>query len=243
MKEPLYDPNELPGIVGTNLKKQFPIREVIARIVDGSSFAEWKPNYGTTLITGFAKIHGYPVGILGNEGILFSESSLKGAHFIELCCQRDIPLVFLQNITGFMVGSQAEAEGIAKNGAKLVTAVATAGVEKFTVVVGSSAGAGAYAMSGRAYSPRFLWMWPNAKVSVMGPDQLTAVMETVGKSVDPELRDRIERESDATFSSARLWDDGVIAPAQTRHVLGMGLSAALGGSREKPTTKFGIFRM
>lgn len=241
--EPLHDPNELAGVVGTDLKKQIPMHQVIARIVDGSEFAEFKKDYGTTLITGFARIHGYPVGIIANNGILFSESSLKGAHFIELCCQRNIPLVFLQNITGFMVGSDAEKGGIAKNGAKLVTAVACADVPKFTVVVGSSAGAGNYGMCGRAYSPRFLWMWPNAKIGVMGPDQLTAVMETVGKSVDPELRDRIERESDAAFSSARLWDDGVIPPAQTRHMLGMGLKAALGGSTEKQSTKFGVFRM
>lgn len=241
--EPLYDPNELTGIVGTNLKKQIPIHEIIARIVDGSEFAEFKKDYGTTLITGFAKIHGYQIGIIANNGILFSESSLKGAHFIELCCQRNIPLVFLQNITGFMVGSDAEKGGIAKNGAKLVMAVACAEVPKFTVVVGSSAGAGNYGMCGRAYSPRFLWMWPNSKIGVMGPDQLTAVMETVGKSVDPELRDRIERESDAAFASARLWDDGVIPPAQTRHMLGMGLKAALGGSTEKQATRFGVFRM
>lgn len=241
--EPLHDPKELAGIVGTDLKKQIPIHQIIGRIVDGSEFAEFKKDYGTTLITGFARIHGYPVGVIANNGILFSESSLKGAHFIELCCQRNIPLVFLQNITGFMVGSDAEKGGIAKNGAKLVTAVACAEVPKFTVVVGSSAGAGNYGMCGRAYSPRFLWMWPNAKIGVMGPDQLTAVMETVGKSVDPELRDRIERESDAAFSSARLWDDGVIPPAQTRHMLGMGLKAALGGSTEKQATKFGVFRM
>lgn len=243
VKEPLHDTSELVGIVGTNLKKQILMHEVIARIVDGSEFSEFKKDYGTTLITGFARIYGYPVGIIANNGILFSESSLKGAHFIELCCQRNIPLVFLQNITGFMVGSDAEKGGIAKNGAKLVTAVACADVPKFTVVVGSSAGAGNYGMCGRAYSPRFLWMWPNAKIGVMGPDQLTAVMETVGKSVDPELRDRIERESDAAFSSARLWDDGVIPPAQTRHMLGMGLKAALGGSTEKQATKFGVFRM
>lgn len=243
VKEPLHDPNELSGIVGTNLKKQIPMHEIIARIVDGSEFSEFKKDYGTTLITGFAKIYGYPVGIIANNGILFSESSLKGAHFIELCCQRNIPLVFLQNITGFMVGSDAEKGGIAKNGAKLVTAVACADVPKFTVVVGSSAGAGNYGMCGRAYSPRFLWMWPNAKIGVMGAEQLTAVMETVGKSVDPELRDRIERESDAAFSSARLWDDGVIPPAQTRHMLGMGLKAALGGSAPKQDTRFGVFRM
>ncbi|EXJ78460.1 propionyl-CoA carboxylase beta chain [Capronia coronata CBS 617.96] len=241
--EPLYDPEELAGIVGTNLRKQIPMHEIIARIVDGSEFAEFKKDYGTTLLTGFAKIHGYQVGIVANNGILFSESSLKGAHFIELCCQRNIPLVFLQNISGFMVGADAEKGGIAKNGAKLVTAVACANVPKFTVVVGSSAGAGNYGMCGRAYSPRFLWMWPNAKIGVMGADQLTAVMETVGKSVDPELRDRIERESDATFSSARLWDDGVIPPAQTRNMLGMGLKAALGGRVEETSTKFGVFRM
>ena len=243
IREPLYDPEDLAGIVGTNLRKQIPMHEVIARIVDGSEFAEFKKDYGTTLLTGFAKIHGYQVGILANNGILFSESSLKGAHFIELCCQRNIPLVFLQNISGFMVGADAEKGGIAKNGAKLVTAVACADVPKFTVVVGSSAGAGNYGMCGRAYSPRFLWMWPNAKIGVMGPEQLTAVMETVGKSVDPELRDRIERESDATFSSARLWDDGVIPPSETRNMLGLGLKAALGGRVDEVRTQFGVFRM
>ncbi len=243
VREPLYDPDELAGIVGTNLRKQIPMHEVIARIVDGSEFVEFKKEYGTTLLTGFAKIHGYQVGIIANNGILFSESSLKGAHFIELCCQRNIPLIFLQNISGFMVGADAEKGGIAKNGAKLVTAVACANVPKFTVVVGSSAGAGNYGMCGRAYSPRFLWMWPNAKIGVMGAEQLTAVLETVGKSVDPALRDRIESESDATFSSARLWDDGVIPPTQTRHVLGLGLKAALGGQSEKAETRFGVFRM
>lgn len=243
VREPLYDPEELTGIVGTNLRKQIPMHEIIARIVDGSEFAEFKKDYGSSLLTGFAKIYGHQVGIIANNGILFSESSLKGAHFIELCCQRNIPLVFLQNISGFMVGADAEKGGIAKNGAKLVTAVACANVPKFTVVVGSSAGAGNYGMCGRAYSPRFLWMWPNAKIGVMGADQLTAVMETVGKSVDPELRDRIERESDAAFSSARLWDDGVIPPAQTRHMLGLGLKAALGGTSESVKTKFGVFRM
>src|SRR3984885_15237730 len=241
--EPLYDPEELSGIVGTNLRKQIPIHEVIARIVDGSEFAEFKRDYGSTLVTGFARIYGRQVGIIANNGILFSESSLKGAHFIELCCQRNIPLIFLQNISGFMVGADAEKGGIAKNGAKLVTAVACAEVPKFTVVIGSSAGAGNYGMCGRAYSPRFLWMWPNAKISVMGPDQLTAVMETVGKSVDPELRDRIARESDATFSSARLWDYGGIPPSKTRHMLALGRQAALGGRAEEARTKFGVFRM
>ncbi|EXJ62367.1 3-methylcrotonyl-CoA carboxylase beta subunit [Cladophialophora yegresii CBS 114405] len=244
-RDPLHDPAELAGIVGTNLRKQIPMHEIVARIVDGSEFAEFKKDYGTTLLTGFARIHGYQVGIIANNGILFSESSLKGSHFIELCCQRKIPLVFLQNISGFMVGADAERGGIAKNGAKLVTAVACAEVPKFTVVVGSSAGAGNYGMCGRAYSPRFLWMWPNAKIGVMGPDQLTAVMETVGKSVDVGLRDRIERESDACFSSARLWDDGVIHPSQTRDMLGMGLKAALGGKNkiEEESTRFGVFRM
>ncbi len=270
-KEPLYDPEELGGIVGTNLRTQIPAHEIIARIVDGSEFAEFKRDYGTTLVTGFARIYGHQVGIIANNGILFSESSLKGAHFIQLCCQRNIPLVFLQNISGFMVGKDAEAGGIAKNGAKLVTAVACADVPKFTVIVGSSAGAGNYGMwlvitlysipsitisleavmltdtSGRAYSPRFLWMWPNAKIGVMGPQQLSSVMEAVGKTVDPELRDRIERESEAVFSSARLWDDGVIPPAHTRRVLGLGLRAAMsaggleGEGRER--SKFGVFRM
>ena len=259
-EEPLHNPNELTGIVGTNLRKQISAHEIIARIVDGSEFAEFKKDYGSTLVTGFARIYGHQVGIIANNGILFSESSLKGAHFIELCCQRKVPLIFLQNISGFMVGADAEKGGIAKNGAKLVTAVACADVPKFTVVVGSSAGAGNYGMwyvfehfkfyaksnglsSGRAYSPRFLWMWPNAKIGVMGPDQLTAVMETVGKSVDPALRDRIEQESDASFSSARLWDDGVIPPAHTRQMLGLGLRAALGGRVEEPKTSFGVFRM
>ena len=241
--EPIYDPGELDGIVGTNLKQSIPMHEVIARIVDGSQFAEFKPGYGSSLITGFATIYGNPVGIIANNGILFSESSLKGAHFIELCCQRNIPLIFLQNISGFMVGQDAEKGGIAKNGAKLVTAVACAEVPKFTVIVGSSAGAGNYGMCGRAYQPRFLWTWPSAKTSVMGPEQLTAVMETVGRKVDTGLRDRIERESEALFSTARLWDDGIIPPSHTRRVLGMGLQAAMGGSVEKKETKFGVFRM
>ncbi|KAL9098402.1 MAG: hypothetical protein Q9163_005932 [Psora crenata] len=263
-KEPLYDPEELSGIVGTNLKKQIPVHDVIARIVDGSEFSEFKKDYGTTLITGqywakdssdvgnrpitwslgFAHIHGHQVGVIANNGILFSESSLKGAHFIQLCTQRDIPLVFLQNISGFMVGADAEKGGIAKNGAKLVTAVACAHVPKFTVVFGASAGAGNYGMCGRAYSPRFLWMWPNAKIGVMGSSQLSSVMEMVGKSVDPDLEDRIKRESDAVFSSARLWDDGVIPPAHTRLVLGLGLNAALSGKTSNGEgTRYGVFRM
>jgi 3-methylcrotonyl-CoA carboxylase beta subunit len=210
--EPLYSPSELLGIASTNLRKPLPIHEVIARIVDGSCFAEFKRDYGSTLVTGFANIYGHRVGIVANNGILFSSSALKGAHFIELCAQRGIPLVFLQNISGFMVGKDAEREGIAKNGAKLVTAVACADVPKFTVVVGGSYGAGNYGMCGRAYSPRFLWMWPNAKIGVMGAEQLAAVMETVGQKADPELRARIERETDAVFSSARLWVRPLLAP-------------------------------
>ncbi|KAK6428169.1 Methylcrotonoyl-CoA carboxylase beta chain, mitochondrial, partial [Oleoguttula sp. CCFEE 5521] len=241
--EPLYAPSELDGIVGTNLKTQIPMHEIIARIIDGSAFSEFKPLYGSTLITGFATIYGHPVGIIANNGILFSESSLKGAHFIQLCCKRNIPLIFLQNISGFMVGQDAEKGGIAKNGAKLVTAVACADVPKFTVVVGSSAGAGNYGMCGRAYSPRFLWAWPTAKTSVMGSEQLSAVMEAVGKQADPELKARIERESDVLFATARLWDDGIIPPSHTRRVLGMGLQAAMGGSVEEKKTEFGVFRM
>ncbi|CEJ60178.1 Putative Methylcrotonoyl-CoA carboxylase beta chain, mitochondrial [Penicillium brasilianum] len=244
VKEPLYDPAELNGIVGTNLRRQIPAHEVIARIVDGSEFAEFKRDYGTTLVTGFAKIHGHRVGIVANNGILFSESSLKGAHFIELCAQRRIPLVFLQNISGFMVGADAEKGGIAKNGAKLVTAVACADVPKFTVVFGSSAGAGNYGMCGRAYSPRLMFMWPNSKIGVMGSEQLSSVMEAVGKTADPALKARIDHESEAIFSSARLWDDGVIPPAQTRKMLGLGLAAALGGKEEPDIqTRFGVFRM
>lgn len=242
-KEPLHDPADLAGIVGTNLRRQIPAHEVIARIVDGSVFSEFKPSYGQTLVTGFASIQGHRVGIVANNGILFSESSLKGAHFIQLCAKRQIPLVFLQNISGFMVGADAEKGGIAKNGAKLVTAVSCAEVPKFTVVFGSSAGAGNYGMCGRAYSPRFLWTWPNARTSVMGPEQLSSVMEAVGKSVDPALKARIERESEATFGSARLWDDGVIPPEHTRAVLGMALRAAMGGQAEEKETRWGVFRM
>ncbi|KAJ5992796.1 methylcrotonoyl-CoA carboxylase beta chain [Penicillium sp. IBT 35674x] len=244
VKEPIYDPNELNGIVGVNLRRQIPAHEVIARIVDGSEFSEFKRDYGTTLVTGFARIHGHRVGIIANNGILFSESSLKGAHFIELCAQRRIPLVFLQNISGFMVGADAEKGGIAKNGAKLVTAVACADVPKFTVVFGSSAGAGNYGMCGRAYSPRLMFMWPNSKIGVMGSEQLSAVMEAVGKTVDPDLKNRIDHESEAIFASARLWDDGVIPPAQTRRMLGLGLAAAVGGNPEPDVqTRFGVFRM
>lgn len=243
--EPLYPESELLGIASTNLRKPLPIREVIARIVDGSHFSEFKRDYGTTLVTGFASIYGHRVGIVANDGILFGTSAQKGAHFIELCAQRGVPLVFLQNIVGFMVGKEAERDGIAKHGAKLVTAVSCTDVPKFTVVVGGSYGAGNYGMCGRAYGPRFLWMWPNARIGVMGVEQLANVMEAVGTKADPELRDRIERESDAVYSSARLWDDGVIPPQHTRRYLGLGLRAALSGKNEvKPgDTTFGVFRM
>ncbi|KAK6859918.1 methylcrotonoyl-CoA carboxylase beta chain [Apiospora arundinis] len=243
--EPLYPESELLGIASTNLRKPLPIHEVIARIVDGSHFSEFKREYGSTLVTGFASIYGHRVGIIANNGILFATSAQKGAHFIELCAQRGIPLVFLQNISGFMVGKEAERDGIAKHGAKLVTAVSCADVPKFTVVVGGSYGAGNYGMCGRAYSPRFLWMWPNARIGVMGGEQLSKVMETVGQKPDPELRDRIESESDSVYSSARLWDDGVIPPQHTRRYLGLGLRAALSGKNEvKPgQTRFGVFRM
>ncbi|KAF2680512.1 methylmalonyl-CoA carboxyltransferase 12S subunit [Lentithecium fluviatile CBS 122367] len=244
-QEPLHDPAELSGIVGTNLRRQIPIHEVISRIVDGSVFSEFKPLYGSTLVTGFATIYGHPVGIVANNGILFSESSLKGAHFVQLCGKRQIPLVFLQNISGFMVGADAEKGGIAKNGAKLVTAVSCVDVPKFTVVVGSSAGAGNYGMCGRAYSPRLLFTWPNARTSVMGAEQLSSVMEAVGKRVDPDLKARIERESEVKFGSARLWDDGVIPPEHTRAVLGMGLQMACGGQNQsvERESKWGVFRM
>lgn len=242
-QEPLYDQNELYGIASTNLRRPLPIHEIIARIVDGSVFSEFKKDYGTTLVTGFAHIHGQQVGIVANNGILFSSSSLKGAHFIELCCQRNIPLIFLQNISGFMVGTDAEREGIAKNGAKLVTAVACANVPKFTIVVGASNGAGNYGMCGRAYSPRFLFMWPNAKIGVMGGEQLSAVMEAVGKTVDPSLKARIEEESEAVYSSARLWDDGIIPPHHTRRILAYVLAVASSGRNEIAPTKFGVFRM
>ncbi|KAG6138590.1 hypothetical protein E4U28_004143 [Claviceps purpurea] len=248
--EPIHDPEQLLGIASTNLRQPIPIREVIARIVDGSEFSEFKHDFGTTLVTGFASIYGHKIGIIANDGILFSASALKGAHFIQLCSQRGIPLIFLQNISGFMVGSATEREGIAKHGAKLVTAVACATVPKFTVVVGGSYGAGNYGMCGRAYGPRFLWMWPNARVGVMGSEQLATVMETVGgqknkSAPEGDLRSRIEAETEATFSSARLWDDGIIPPQHTRRYLGLGLQAALGGRNhiKRGDTKFGVFRM
>lgn len=245
IEEPLYNPEELGGIVGTNLRVGYDVREVIARIVDGSRFSEFKKEYGTTLVTGFAKVYGHPIGILANNGPLFSESSLKGAHFIQLCKKRDIPLLFLQNISGFMVGSEAERGGIAKNGAKLVTAVVGAGVEKFTVVIGGSYGAGNYGMCGRAYEPRFLWTWPNSRTAVMGAEQLASVMETVGSdsSQSEALRARIESESEVKFGSARLWDDGIIRPQDTRRYLGLALEASRGGRRTKPETDFGVWRM
>jgi 3-methylcrotonyl-CoA carboxylase beta subunit len=255
--EPLYPAEDLYGIVPSDTRKPYDVRDVIARIVDGSEFEEFKALYGTTLVCGFAHIFGYPVGIVANNGILFSESALKGAHFIELCAQRGIPLVFLQNITGFMVGKKYESGGIAKDGAKLVTAVACAKVPKFTVVIGGSFGAGNYGMCGRAYSPRFLWMWPNARISVMGGEQAASVlaqvrrdgMEVSGKSWPAEeeeafkapIREKYEREGHPYYASARIWDDGIIDPADTRMVLGLGISAALNAPIER--TEFGIFRM
>jgi 3-methylcrotonyl-CoA carboxylase beta subunit len=256
-REPAYDVAELDGVVPADLRKQYDVREVIARLVDGSELDEFKQLYGTTLVTGFAHIHGIPVGILGNNGILFSESAVKGAHFIELCCQRRVPLLFLQNITGFMVGRDVEAGGIAKDGAKMVTAVACAQVPKITVIVGGSYGAGNYGMCGRAYSPRFLFMWPNARISVMGGEQAASVLATVrrdnleadGKAwskVDEEtFKDPIRRqyaeEGHPYHATARLWDDGIVAPAETRRVLALAFSAAL--NAPVPETKFGVFRM
>ncbi len=255
--EPIYDPQEIYGVVPTDPRKPYDVREVIARIVDGSELDEFKQLYGQTLVTGFARIWGYPVGIVANNGILFSESALKGAHFIELCAQRGIPLVFLQNITGFMVGRKYEAGGIAKDGAKMVTAVACARVPKFTLIIGGSFGAGNYGMCGRAYGPRFLWMWPNARVSVMGGEQAAAVLATVrrdnieakgGKwSKDEEeafkapILAQYEHQGHPYYASARIWDDGVIDPAETRRVLALGISASLNAPIEK--TDFGVFRM
>jgi len=255
--DPLYPAEELYGVIPKDTRKGFDIREIIARIVDGSEFQEFKARYGKTLVTGFAHIHGYPVGIVANNGILFAESALKGAHFIELCNQRDIPLVFLQNITGFMVGKKYENAGIAKDGAKMVTAVACSHVPKFTVVIGGSFGAGNYAMCGRAYGGRFLWLWPNARISVMGGEQAASVLATVKRdgmeaagqewsAADEEaykapIRDQYERQGHPYYASARLWDDGIIDPVDTRRVLGMALSASFNA----PITKerFGVFRM
>jgi 3-methylcrotonyl-CoA carboxylase beta subunit len=254
-EEPLHPPEELYGVIPVDARKPFDVREVIARVVDGSRLDEFKPLYGTTLVCGFARLFGYPVGIIANNGILFSESALKGAHFVELCCQRNIPLIFLQNITGFMVGRKYEAGGIAKDGAKMVTAVACAKVPKLTVVIGGSFGAGNYAMCGRAYSPRFMWMWPNARISVMGGEQAAGVLAQVrrdnlkGKPWSTEeeeafkdpIRKQYEAQGHPYYASARLWDDGIIDPKDTRTVLGLGLSAALNAPIEE--TKFGVFRM
>ncbi len=256
-KEPLLDPQELYGIIPADPRYPFDIREVIARIVDGSEFNEFKAQYGKTLVCGFAHLYGVPIGIIANNGILFSESALKGVHFIELCCQRNIPLVFLQNITGFMVGSKSEAEGIAKHGAKLVTAVACAQVPKLTVIIGGSFGAGNYAMCGRAYEPRFLWMWPNARIAVMGGEQAAGVLaqvtrekkERLGETWSAEQEEALKapilaqyaKQGHAYYSSARLWDDGVIDPMDTRKTLGLGIFAAL--NAPILPTQFGLFRM
>jgi 3-methylcrotonyl-CoA carboxylase beta subunit len=242
VEEPAADPRELYGIVPPDARKPYDVREVIARLVDGSRFGEFKPLYGATLVCGFAHIHGHPVGILANNGILFSESALKGAHFIELCDRRAIPLVFLQNISGFMVGRDYEAGGIAKHGAKLVTAVSCARVPKLTVIIGGSFGAGNYGMCGRAYSPRFLFMWPNARISVMGGEQAATVMTEVGQAETGErLREQYEHQGRPVYSTARLWDDGVIDPRDTRRVL----SCALAACRHAPLepVSYGVFRM
>lgn len=254
---PIYDPHEIYGLIPTTFRIPMDSREIIARIVDGSEFQEFKSLYGTTLVCGFAHIEGIPVGILANNGILFSESAQKGTHFIELCCQRKIPLVFFQNIMGFMVGKRAEASGIAKEGAKMVTAVACANVPKLTVIVGGSFGAGNYGMCGRAYDPRFLWMWPNARISVMGGEQAASVLSQVkkakmqksGKSWNEEeekkfiekISQQYDKQGHPFYSSARLWDDGVIDPLHTRQVLARGLSIALNAPIDN--TQFGIFRI
>ncbi|MDC7691571.1 carboxyl transferase domain-containing protein [Vogesella indigofera] len=253
-RPPRYGAEEIYGVIPADAKKPFDVREIIARLVDNSDFDEFKQNYGTTLVTGFARLNGYRVGIIANNGILFSESALKGAHFVELCCQRGIPLVFLQNITGFMVGKKYENGGIAKDGAKLVTAVACASVPKFTVLIGGSFGAGNYGMCGRAYSPRFLWMWPNSRISVMGGEQAAGVLAQVKKeqlgdaftaeqeeALKAPVREQYEQQGHPYYASARLWDDGVIDPAQTREVLSLALEATLSAPVEK--TRFGVFRM
>lgn len=257
VEPPAYDPEELLGLIPTDTRKPFDSREVIARVVDGSRFDEFKARFGETLVTGFAHIEGMPVGILANNGVLFSESAVKGAHFIELCCQRKIPLVFLQNITGFMVGREAESGGIARHGAKMVTAVSNASVPKITMVIGGSYGAGNYGMCGRAYDPRFLWMWPNARISVMGGEQAAGVLADVRRagierkggdwSAEEEtafkqpMIDQFDRQSKAFYSSARLWDDGIINPAKTREVLALSLAISLNADIKE--TRFGVFRM
>jgi acetyl-CoA carboxylase carboxyltransferase component len=240
-EEPAADPNELYGLIPTDFRHQIDPREVIARVVDGSRFHEFKALYGETLVCGFARIEGFPVGILANNGVLFGESAAKGAHFVELACKRKVPLVFLQNITGFMVGKEYEAGGIARDGAKLVTAVACAEVPKFTVVTGGSFGAGNYGMCGRAFSPRQLWMWPNARISVMGGEQAATVLTMVGDADPDEIRAKYEAEGNPYYSTARLWDDGIIDPLDTRRVLALGISAAL--NAPIPETTFGVFRM
>jgi len=256
-RPPAFDAAELYGVIPTDTRKPFDVREIIARIVDGSEFHEFKARFGTTLVCGFAAVEGMPVGIVANNGILFSESAQKGAHFIELCCQRKIPLVFLQNITGFMVGRKYENEGIARHGAKMVTAVATASVPKFTIIIGGSFGAGNYGMCGRAYSPRFLWMWPNARISEMGGEQAASVLANIKRDgiearggqwgADEEeafkkpIRDQYERQGHPYYATARLWDDGIIDPADTRRVLALGLAAARNAPVPEP--RFGVFRM
>ncbi|MEO6929959.1 MAG: carboxyl transferase domain-containing protein, partial [Casimicrobiaceae bacterium] len=256
-REPRYPGDEIHGVINADIRKPYDVREVIARVVDGSELDEFKSRYGATLVTGFARINGYPVGVVANNGVLYSESAQKGTHFIELCAQRGTPLVFLQNITGFMVGQKYEAGGIAKDGAKMVMAVSCANVPKLTVIIGGSYGAGNYGMCGRAFNPRFLWMWPNARISVMGGEQAATVLATVRRdgieakggswSADDEkafrepIRAQYEREGHPYYASARLWDDGIIDPADTRRVLSLALSAA----QNKPpvATRFGVFRM
>jgi acetyl-CoA carboxylase carboxyltransferase component len=240
-ESPAADPEELYGLIPNDFREQVDPRELIARLVDGSRFHEFKALYGETLVCGFARIEGNPVAILANNGVLFGESAAKGAHFVELACKRRIPLVFLQNITGFMVGKEYEAGGIARDGAKLVTAVACAEVPKFTVIVGGSFGAGNYGMCGRAYSPRQLWMWPNARISVMGGEQAATVLTMVGDADADEIRAKYEAEGNPYYSTARLWDDGIIDPKDTRRVLALGISAAL--NAPIPETTFGVFRM
>jgi acetyl-CoA carboxylase carboxyltransferase component len=238
---PAIDPGELYGLIPETFREQVDVREIVARLVDGSRFHEFKALYGETLVCGFGRIEGFPVGILASNGVLFAESSQKGAHFVELACKRKIPLVFLQNITGFMVGKEYEADGIARDGAKLVTAVACAEVPKFTVIIGGSFGAGNYGMCGRAYSPRQLWMWPNARISVMGGEQAATVLTMVGDADPDEITAKYEHEGSPYYSTARLWDDGIIDPLDTRRVLALGISAAL--NAPIPETVFGVFRM
>jgi 3-methylcrotonyl-CoA carboxylase beta subunit len=257
-EDPLYPGEEIYGVLPTSFREVYDVREIIARLVDGSELREFKSRYGSTLVCGFAHIHGYPLGILGNNGVLFSESALKGAHFIELCEQRGLPMLFLQNITGFMVGKEYEAGGIAKDGAKMVHAVANASVPKLTVIIGGSFGAGNYGMAGRAYAPRFLWMWPNARISVMGGEQaanvlLTVKQEQLERRADPALTEvqavefqrpileKYEREGNPYYATARLWDDGLLDPSETRQVLGLALSVVLNAPRQRGG--FGVFRM